>query len=425
VEKRTIVTSLIAGFALASGGVRAQAPQYLYDAYTDAYGEATAVATTTPSLSNPRSSYVVAAIPYATGNLEIKAWQDTTAKLVEIGHYHAGGNPISAVAAVGLDSSHVVTANVDVTGIFSLNTWTLGGSVPIIALNGYDSPANTAAPSSVGVTALGATQVVTASQDNLQNLILQAWTVGDTSAQPVKFGPEANGGAVLQLSIAALDSQTVITATTNEKDDLVITTWGVSSAGVQMQDQYVQPTQVSGSTPDVSIAAGTVTHFAAIFPYVTSSRVAVTPIVNTGDVVEVLYWTISSSGKISKPTVEVGSLNTQARVTAACMLPGNVPMSINNGQDGYGWDVDVGWFGITGESAHNVISDVASDLGSGVSNVAAATAGDDFSATRPFGDVNAYFITAALTNLGPPPSTSTPGVYRLQKWSYPVALPTP
>jgi hypothetical protein len=425
VEKRTIVTSLIAGFALASGAVRAQAPQYLYDAYTDAYGEATAVATTTPSLSNPRSSYVVAAIPYATGNLEIKAWQDTTAKLVEIGHYHAGGNPISAVAAVGLDSSHVVTADVDVTGIFSLNTWTLGGSVPIIALNGYDSPANTAAPSSVGVTALGATQVVTASQDNLQNLILQAWTVGDTSAQPVKFGPEANGGAVLQLSIAALDSQTVITATTNEKDDLVITTWGVSSAGVQMQDQYVQPTQVSGSTPDVSIAAGTVTHFAAIFPYVTSSRVAVTPIVNTGDVVEVLYWTISSSGKISKPTVEVGSLNTQARVTAACMLPGNVPMSINNGQDGYGWDVDVGWFGITGESAHNVISDVASDLGSGVSNVAAATAGDDFSATRPFGDVNAYFITAALTNLGPPPSTSTPGVYRLQKWSYPVALPTP
>ena len=144
------MTSLIAGFALASGAVRAQAPLHLYDASTDAYGEATAVATTTPSLTDPRSSYVVAAIPYANGDLEIKAWQDTKLKLVEIGHYHAGGNPISAVAAVGLDSSHVVTADVDQTGIFSLNTWTLGGSVAIIALNGYDSPADTAAPLRLG-----------------------------------------------------------------------------------------------------------------------------------------------------------------------------------------------------------------------------------------------------------------------------------
>jgi hypothetical protein len=421
--KHTIVTSLIAGFALASGAVRAQAPHYLYDASTDAYGEATAVATTTPSLTDPRSSYVVAAIPYANGDLEIKAWQDTKLKLVEIGHYHAGGNPISAVAAVGLDSSHVVTADVDQTGIFSLNTWTLGGSVPIIALNGYDSPANTAAPSSVGVTALGATQVVTASQDNLQNLILQAWTVGDTSAQPVKVGTEANGGPVLQLSIAALDSQTVITATTNENDDLVITTWGVSSAGVQMQDQYLEPTQVSGTTPDVSIAAGSVTYYLARFPYVTTSRTAVTPIVNTSDVLEVFYWTISSAGKISKSGVKVGSLSTQARVTAACMLPANVPMSVNNGQDGYGWDVDVGWFGVTGESTHNVVKNVSTDLGSGISNVAAATAGDDFNVLNPYSEVSAYFITAALTNLGPPPSTSAPGVYRLQKWSYPVALP--
>jgi hypothetical protein len=420
--KHTIVTSVIAGFALASGAVRAEAPQYLYGAYTDAYGLATAVATTTPSSTDPRSSYVVAAIPYATGELEIKAWQDTTGELLEIGHYHAGGNPIAAVAAVGLDPSHVVTADVDQTGIFSLNTWTLGGTAVITALNGYDSPANTAAPntSSVGITALSETQVVTASQDNLQNLILQAWTVGDTSARPVKLGPKTNGGSVLQLSIAALDSQTVITATTNDSDDLVITTWGVSSAGVQMQDQYVQPTLVAGGNPDVSIAAGTVNHFLAIFPYVTSSRTAVTPIVNTGDVLEVLYWTISSSGKISAPTVKVGTLDTQARVTAACMLESDVPMSVNNGQDGAGWDVDVGWFGVTGGSADKVVH----GLGSGISNVAAAAAGDDFNVLRPYGDVNAYFITAALTNQGSSPSTSASGVYRLQKWSYPVALPS-
>ena len=136
---------------------------------------------------------------------------------------------------------------------------------------------------------------------------------------------------------------------------------------------------------------------------------------------EVLYWSISPSGKISKPTVKMGSLSTQATVTAACMLPDDVPMIVNNGQVGYSWDVDVGWFGVTGESAHKVVS----GLGSGIENVAAASAGDDFNVTHPFGEVDAYFITAALATQGPPPSTSAPGVYRLQKWSYPVALPNP
>ena len=95
------------------------------------------------------------------------------------------------------------------------------------------------------------------------------------------------------------------------------------------------------------------------------------------------------------------------------MLPANVPMSVNNGQDGYGWDVNVGWFGVTGESADDAVGNVVSDLGSGISNVAAATAGDDFNVLNPYSEVSAYFITAALTNLGPPPSTSAPGVYRL------------
>ncbi|MGO8974259.1 MAG: hypothetical protein ACLQJ0_19050 [Steroidobacteraceae bacterium] len=425
-EKHTFATSLIAGFTLAGGIVQAQAPQYVADASTDAYGEATAIATTTPSLTDAQSSYVVAAFPDADGDLEIKAWQDTTSKLVKIGEYPAGGNPIAAVAAVGLDSSHVMTADVDQTGILSLMTWTLGGSEAITALNGYDSPAGTANQnaSSIGVAALSATQVVTASEDNLQNLILQAWTVGDTSAQPVKFGPETNAGFVGQLSIAALDSQTLITATTNKKDYLVITTWGVSSSGVQMQDQYVQKTQVAGTTGTVSIAAGTVTSYVVRFPAVAPSRTAVTPIViPTDNTLEVLYWTISSSGKISKPTVKMGAPNDGTSVTAACMLPAGVPMSVFNSLVSGGSDQDilVGWFGFTGESSVTAVS----GLGSGIYNVAAVAAGDDFKPLSPAAQVSAYFITAALTSTGMSPATPTPGSYRLQKWSYPVKLPNP
>jgi hypothetical protein len=134
----------------------------------------------------------------------------------------------------------------------------------------------------------------------------QAWTVGDTSAQPVKFGPETNGGLLLQLSIAGLDSQTVITLPRPlplRKDQ---------SNGSHTDRQYEQ---CRGS-----------------------------------------YWTISSSGKISKPTVKVGTLSTQATITAACMLPASVPMSVNNGQAGHSWEVDTGWFGVTEESADKVIS---------------------------------------------------------------------
>jgi hypothetical protein len=187
-----------------------------------------------------------------------------------------------------------------------------------------------------------------------------------------------------------------------------------------MQDQYVQPTQVDGANPDVSIAAGSVTYYLARFPYVTTTRTAVTPIVTThSSIMDVFYWTISSSGKISKPTLKAQTTDVQTTVTAACMLPGNVPMSVYMEQIGSSWDVEVGLFGFTGQSDHDVVG----GLGSGIINVAAAAAGDDFNVFNPYGDVSAYFITAALTTKSQSPSTSAPGVYRLQKWSYPVTLP--
>ncbi|MGO8827777.1 MAG: hypothetical protein ACLQT5_00885 [Steroidobacteraceae bacterium] len=271
--------------------------------------------------------------------------------------------------------------------------------------------------------------MVTASVDSNQNLILQAWTVGDTSADPVQLGPPANGGPVIQLSIAALDSQTVITATqipTNNpsmpnENELVITTWGVSSAGVQMQYQYVPmvsglPIQVAGTGGDVSIAAGTVRNFLIRFPPAAmSNRTAVTPIVvPTDSTLEVLYWTISSSGEISKPTVEIGTPNDLTYLTAACMLPGGVPMSVYNS----GPYINVGWFGFTSPAS-------ASFPDPSIDNVAAAAAGDDFNVLNPLAQVHAYFITAALTDNGSPPSTTTRGSYQLKKWSYPVELPNP
>jgi hypothetical protein len=426
-KRRTCALSLITALGLAAGTtVMAQAPTYKYDTETDAYGLPTAVATTPPTEGAPASQYVVAAVQYADvdlenyGELEIKAWSDNGSEFNEIGHYHAGGNPITSVAVAGLDSSHVISADVDNTGDFFLRTWTLGGTAAVFPLNVYESGAGKAAEGGeIGVVTLGPNLVVTASEDALQNLIVQAWTVGDTTAEPATLGLPGNGGAVAQLSIAAIDSQTVITATTNGNDDLVITTWGVSSTGVQMQDQSIQSTQVHGTTPDVSIAAGTVYVLTYGPPFLQAIRTAVTPTVNTGGINEVLYWSIDSSGKISKPVVKNGALATQASVTAACMLSGGVPMTVNNEQAGSAWDVEVGDFGFTGESSLQVTMGLYSEI----YNVGCAAAGDNFNVLNPYIEVNAFFISASLDSPSALPTPSAPGHYRLQKWSYPVHLP--
>lgn len=429
--KITAITSLLASLLLASGAARAQSPtQLAYNTSFTVYGPAVALATTPGTFGSPRSSYEVAAYQDINGELEVEAF---TKELSEIGVNQAGGNPITEVAATGLDSSHVVTVDIDDTGALSLRNWKLSAAGITLA-NGVSSAADTATPLPgrtpfLGIATLSATQVVTAYQDPSGKLIVQAWTVGDSSAKPVELGAPANGGGVNEIAIAALDSATVITATSvpSMNNDLLITTWGVDSAGVHLQGQMPQLTAVTDTRPAVAIAAGTVVSFSDHFPFLTFKRRAVTPILNNdeGDTIDVFYWDISSSGMISTP-VEKPGVSTDAgdtgAATAACMLPTNVPMSVY-GDQGVGMDnassVHVGWFGETGESEVAAISGDSS----GITSVAAAAAGDDL---RYFdlGATTAYFVTGALTFTGNlPASAANPGTFELQMWSYPVELP--
>jgi len=430
-NKSTFVAPLMAGVLLAGGAVRAQSPLYHYGASATTYGVAAAVATTTGTEFDNRSGYVVAAITDSAGGLEVEAWQDTTHALSEIGYLQPESNTIMAAAAAGLDSSHVETADVDVNGVLSLRTWTVGGTAGIAELNHYGSPENTVNPLGMtpflGMVDLTATQVVTAYEDDQQNLRLQAWTVSDTTAKPEMAGAPATGGAVTQLAIAAIDSATVITAVVTGDDNLQVTTWGVDGAGVHYQDQQVVKNVVGGLYPSVAIGATTVETVTSAggFPVFKFTRRAFTPIVaSSGNVIEVIDWQISSTGKISmvgKPSI--GGPDDIAVAVAGCMLQTGVPMTVYADLVGPGPEnnVTVGWF----ERGLDSEFDAIKGSSTGVTSVAATPAGNDFSVLDPYiTKVNAYFVTGALTSGGGlSPMTTNPGEFKLRVWSYPIELP--
>jgi hypothetical protein len=436
VNRNSFMAPSIVGMLLAGGAVHATSPQYLYGASTNTYGTSAAVATTTGTEFDNRSGYVVAAIIDNAGGLEVTAWQDTTHKLLAIGHANADSNTIKATAAAGLDSSHVMTADVDVNGVLSLRTWTLGGAAGIAELNHYHSPVNAASPlgstPALGMVALSATQVVTAYQDELQNLTLQAWTVSETSATPKLTGTPTTGGAAIQIAIAAIDSATVMTAVVAPDsdalggNDLQVSTWGVDSTGVHLQDQQILKNVVGGLYPSVAIGATTVetVNFAEL-PPIKFTRHAFTPIVNSDNLIEVIDWQISSAGNISavgKPSI--GGPEDFAFAVAGCMLQTGIPMTVYADLGGPGpadkQDVTVGWF----EAGYLSWLTEISGESTGVSYVTATPAGNDFNVLDPHPEVNAYFVTGALTSGGfLPPSATNMGQFKLQVWSYPIVLP--
>ncbi len=428
-NRTSTLAPLMTGLLLAGGAVHATSPEYLYGASTDTYGAPAAVATTTGTEFDNRSGYVLAAIADSTGGLEVKAWQDTTHALTEVGHVHADSNTVMATAAAGLDSTHVVTADVDIKGVLSLRTWTLGGGAGIAQVNHYASSESTANPLGMtpflGMVDLTATQVVTAYEDSQQNLVLQAWTVGSTTASPVKAGAAANGGPATQIAIAEIDSATVMTAVVTGEDELQVTTWGVDGTGVHYQDQYVMKNVVGGLYPSVAIGATTVETVAPLgqFPQFKFTRYAFTPIVNKGNLIEVIDWQISSAGKISmvgKPSI--GGPDDFAFAVAGSMLQTGVPITVYADLTGPGDEnnVTVGWFEKGFDSEFTAISGLFTD----VNSVASATAGNDFNVLVPVSKVNAYFVTGAQTSGGGlPPSPSNKGEFKLRVWSYPIVLP--
>jgi hypothetical protein len=220
-----------------------------------------------------------------------------------------------------------------------------------------------------------------------------------------------------------------ITAASDVNENLYVDVWSVGNNGTfGTGGQVCMPEMVNGANPGLAIAGGygQVYYKSGKYYFPTLQRYAVTPLINHVQNFEVLYWDISSTGAISKTadlvdTYEGTSLPTG---TAAAMLPTGIPISAFLQQSGDSFDVNVGSYGYTGESAHSEIT-IKDSNGAGVFGVSAAQAGASSDILLFTG--TGYFVTGVMTALaGNPPTFATGGAsanegkFQLNIWSYPV-----
>jgi hypothetical protein len=439
---------LLCGLVLVCCTAQAQSPTLVCYNSTDTWGTPAAV-TSTGTVSTVATGYIVAAITDEEGYLEVKAFQNNCN---EAGHVHTEnlvkvGAPITAVAAADLDASQIVTAVVDKTGTLQLRTWAVGGSAGIAPLNdGYFSSAATANPSGntpfLGIAAVSPTAVVTAYQDPNANFILQQFNIpsGEVPAPvgaPLNLSGAISGlcsgtpgpvsfGSASQIAIAAISSSMLVTAVSDASRNMYVDVWFPGKDGTfGTGGQTCVPKIVSGANPGLAIDAGFGWTYDKVgeysFPEI--QYYAVTPIINTAQSFEVLYWNISSTGAISqtasKTAPGLSDNEYEATGTAAAMLPTGVPISAYLQESGNDYDVNVGWYGYTGMFAR---SEITGDKGGGVYGVSAAEAGASFPHLYlGEGPGTAYFVTGTMTALGnESPMLANEGIFKLCLWSYPV-----
>jgi hypothetical protein len=408
VRRLTFVKAAVASLVFtSSAAVWANPPQYLYGTSTSGLAAGPiAVTTTVPTTKNPYAAFVVAAEANASGDLEVIAWHDTTTSLVLAGTPAVEEVPtLIDVAVTGLDAKRVVTAGVDSTGALSIDTWVIGGTAGVVKQNGYSTGGNVAYHS-VSIATLTATKVVTAVRDTNGNLAVEAWTINadglPTAETLIGAGPTAS-----QVTIAASSVNRVVTAVNDTDNSLWVTTWGVDGTGVHYQDQVEKTNKVSRVSEDVSIAAGSV--FRLTGGHAELIEGAFTPIITKSGNVEVLYWEVSKGGKLTLQSTPVSTTTDDFFEVAACMLPGNVPITIDADVNS---KVNLGWYRNGPGANYTAIKGNTN----GITSIAATTAGSDFNVATPYSQYNAYFVTAVLTYSG----GSDIGKVEIRKWSYPV-----
>jgi hypothetical protein len=438
------VKAAVAGLVLANAAaVCAQSrPTPLYDTTTPlTANQPFAITTTVPASSNPRAQYVAVAKSSSVFKcltcgtepiVEVVAWQDTTTALVPTstsGTARVSGG-LAAVAITGLDSGRVVTADVDDTGVFSIQTWSVGEN-GVALQSGYSTAAGSVSPE-VSIATLSSTEVVTAYALPNGTLAVEAWTINaeglPTPVSTVGYengnvtGNEvlqAEGGVFAsQVSIATVNPNQVVTAIGDSSGSMWVTTWGINS-GVQAQQLQQVPNTVSTEPGSVAVGAGQTSQYVPGFgkspPHYETVQTAFTPFTKS-NTLNVLYWTISESGQLTQQPALTARCCSSGAVAAAT-LPTDVPMTSNNCVP-FGCQVDEYYHGYLANDPW------ATALSAGVNNppaivgigydlsgaVGSATEGN--SASSELEPYSAYFVTAA--------GDQTLNTLYIQVFSYPL-----
>lgn len=398
-----------------------QLPQILYGTSTPvSSSNQFALAATLPEGNDPRSHYVVIAEVDNANSLEVLAWQDTTTSLellsgAGLGTYQG----VVTVAAAGLGSDRVVTADVDVNGTLSLNTWSVEAS-GVTLVGGSRTAEQTALPSNVSIAAISSSEVVVAYLSGSSSYpIVQAWTIAADGVATAEAAVGTESLLIDQISVAALSTNRVVTAA-EIAENFIVTTWKVDSTGVTQLNQVVIEGAVSsacGANPrqqNFAVAAGETFRFTTAPPFISFVQAAFTPVLNPLCELQDYYWGISTGGTLTleSTTPSLGSYSFAE--VAASMLPNNIPITSYAVESGTGFgDVFIDWYtgsGVTGTTA------TYNNPSSGALAVDSVSTGTDASFHSFFSPYNAYFVSAAQFDSFSSPSS---GPIIIKVLSYP------
>jgi hypothetical protein len=378
----------LAGLALAAATAGAQPIKPIYGATAGSVSEV-AVATTVASIG-ARASDVAAAVINGSGKLEVIAWQDTTTALKKLGSATAPGNATS-IAIAGLDAKRVVTASYEGNFVIDVNTWELGGADQgVVRQNGDSSqPGYTGA---VAITRLSSKLVAVAfvdpSDDNLFVYAYRISAAGVPTEIAAEGVPGAADSALGMLGLTTVNANTIMTATRDLSGNLQVRTWKIGSA-----DVYVADTYTAGPVKRVSIGA----------EFDTGN--VMTSTVNGVDEVENIYWTVSSSGHISRGTTVTAGVVTQ---TTAAWLPSGI--RITAVRSGHG-QLDIQQWQDPFLASNGLIASYSST--SDISQLALTAEG---SGPKSDDEIESYFVTGAR---------SSKGDLQVQVWQTPMAVTPP
>jgi hypothetical protein len=406
---KTLVASLLLGAAAVAW---AATPALISSAQVPASASTNAgiiaFATTAP---NPKSAYVVAAGLISNPDLEVMAWMDPFSSLKQVPNPGVDEDNVPlSVAATGLDSGRVVTADFDQDSILHIDTWTIA-STGVVKQNGTTTPPNvTNKPSIVEITAVSSTEVVVAFQDPNSALEVEAWTIA-ADGLPTKV-LQTGSGITLggQFSITTVSANQVLTAAVDTNLNLRVSAWGVDSAGISTAPLSQLTSTGSGvdgfvsSSGPVSIATGSELESVAIdgglFHLLEPVQSAFTPIIDDADI-EVVKWRISGAGILSQtntPSLSTGSTVHTLYVPSvgACMLPQGVQITAYGDIDGSAY---AGVYSATGTPyQYNTDIDDPHPINNQIVAISAIPAGADNSLRDLFSPWNAYFVLGVLDN---------------------------
>ena len=373
--------------------------------YNGGASRALGVATTVPPPGG-RAAYVVTAQANSSNDMVVTAWQNTTPELSDVGFDTVQGPGVYGIAITGLDSSRVVTADIDFTGNLLINTWSVS-SAGVVPQNGSSTGAGVAYQN-VAITTLTSTQVVTAYQLLDGTLAVEAWTIG-ADGYPTPALPIATGDPADQVSIATVNANQVVTAINDETDQagvLQVATWGVDSTGVQPQGHVRTTYPVNAQGESVGVGAGNMFLFRDSFPFFQYFQAAVTPILN-GSNVEVVNWAISESGALTQTNTPIPTATYNDVAVAGSMLPENAAITAYGNNDGFAT--------IGGLPPWSVVPNID---GNGINSIATTTAGT--ANYNSLGLFDAYLVTAVLAytdDLNTPTADPT-AVLKIREYSY-------